>query len=126
MKNDDAVISGRPPMQLDRELFETACSMQCTMTEIALLLKCSTETVKRWCKDEYGQPYAAVYERFAAVGKISLRRAQFKLAETNVQMAIWLGKQYLGQRDPEKKLAADVGEEVNAGNVTKFTKIIGL
>jgi hypothetical protein len=30
---------------------------------------------------------------------MSLRRAQFKLAETNASMAIFLGKQYLGQKD---------------------------
>lgn len=32
-------------------------------------------------------------------GKISLRRSQFQLAEKNASMAIWLGKQYLGQKD---------------------------
>ena len=30
---------------------------------------------------------------------MSLRRTQFKLAEKNPTMAIWLGKQQLGQRD---------------------------
>ena len=34
-------------------------------------------------------------------GKVSLRRSQFKLAEKNPTMAIWLGKQYLGQRDEQ-------------------------
>ena len=32
-------------------------------------------------------------------GKISLRRAQFRLAEKSAAMAIFLGKNYLGQRD---------------------------
>lgn len=32
-------------------------------------------------------------------GKISLRRMQWRLAEKNATMAIFLGKQYLGQRD---------------------------
>ena len=32
-------------------------------------------------------------------GKISLRRKQHRLAATNAQMAIHLGKQYLGQAD---------------------------
>lgn len=35
-------------------------------------------------------------------GKISLRRWQFKMAEHSVPMAIWLGKQYLGQRDSQE------------------------
>jgi hypothetical protein len=35
-----------------------------------------------------------------ALGRISLRRQQFKmLREGSTAMAIWLGKQYLGQRD---------------------------
>lgn len=31
--------------------------------------------------------------------KIRLRRNQFKLSERSASMAIWLGKQYLGQKD---------------------------
>jgi hypothetical protein len=30
---------------------------------------------------------------------MSLRRYQFDLAENNATMAIWLGKQWLGQKD---------------------------
>ena len=33
------------------------------------------------------------------MGKISLRRKQWQLAEKSASMAIWLGKQYLNQRD---------------------------
>ena len=42
-------------------------------------------------------------------GKISLRRAQFRLAEHNAAMAIWLGKQYLGQREPESDKQPEQG-----------------
>ena len=35
----------------------------------------------------------------SAGGLTSLRRIQFSMAHTNVAMAIWLGKQYLGQKD---------------------------
>lgn len=41
-----------------------------------------------------------ILDRGAALGRISLRRQQFKLArEGSAVMNIWLGKQYLGQRD---------------------------
>jgi hypothetical protein len=43
--------------------------------------------------------FADTYKSKSQVGKSSLRRAQWKLAEKNASMAIWLGKQYLGQRD---------------------------
>ena len=47
----------------------------------------------------YGRHYSVVYEEKRGIGKISLRRAQFRLAEKNAAMAIFLGKNYLGQRD---------------------------
>jgi hypothetical protein len=36
---------------------------------------------------------------FSEGGKASLRRRQWELAQKNTAMAIFLGKQYLGQRD---------------------------
>lgn len=49
--------------------------------------------------------FADTYKSKSQVGKSSLRRAQWKLAEKNASMAIWLGKQYLGQRDePEESI----------------------
>jgi len=42
----------------------------------------------------------AILDEGLALGRMSIRRQQFKLlADGNVTMAIWLGKQYLGQRD---------------------------
>jgi hypothetical protein len=39
-------------------------------------------------------------ERGKAKGRISMRRAQLRILENgNATMAIWLGKQYLGQTD---------------------------
>lgn len=39
------------------------------------------------------------YEDGKQEGFVSLRRSQFRLAEKNAAMGIWLGKQYLGQKD---------------------------
>ena len=46
-----------------------------------------------------GQVFSDVYKRFSSDGKKSLRRYQFELAEKNPTMAIWLGKNLLGQKD---------------------------
>ena len=90
---------GRPPIEIDQEQFEKLCEIQCTLEEIANVLKCSMDTVERWCKRTYEMSFAEAFKKYSATGKMSLRRNQFKLAETNATMAIWLGKQYLGQRD---------------------------
>lgn len=89
----------RPRTEIDQKQFESLCGLQCTQEEIASFFHCSEDTVTRWCKRTYGTSFAEVYKKKSANGKISLRRAQFRLAEKNASMAIFLGKQYLGQSD---------------------------
>lgn len=90
---------GRPKIEINQQNFESLCGLQCTLEEIAGFFKCSVDTIERWCKETYGETFAETYKKHSDVGKISLRRHQFKLAEKNATMAIWLGKQILGQRD---------------------------
>lgn len=89
----------RPRKEIDLEQFKKLCGLQCTLTEIAGFFDCSEDTIENWCKRELKQGFSDVYKIYSAPGKISLRRYQFKLAERNAAMAIFLGKQYLGQRD---------------------------
>lgn len=97
----------RPRKEINQEQFENLCFIQCTLDEVAGWFKCSEDTIERWCKREYGLRFADAFKRFSQGGKISLRRSQFKLAEKNAAMAIFLGKQYLGQKDePDINLAS--------------------
>lgn len=89
----------RPRKEINREEFRKLCVLQCTEEEIAGWFECSVDTIERWCKREYHETFAEIYKRYSADGKTSLRRYQFALAKTNATMAIWLGKQWLGQRD---------------------------
>lgn len=94
----------RPRIEIDKSQFEKLCSIQCTQEEIAGFFNCSPDTVERWCKREYKERFAEIYAKKRGLGKISLRRSQFKMAETNPSMAIWLGKQYLGQKEPQQEI----------------------
>jgi len=91
--------TGRPRKEIDKGNFEKLCGLQCTLQEIAGFFDCSEDTIERFCKREYGERFADVYDKKRGIGKISLRRYQFKLAEKSAVMAIFLGKNYLGQRD---------------------------
>ena len=59
----------------------------------------SIQTILRRCEETYGVTFEAAYRQFSDAGIVSLRRAQFKLATKNASMAIFLGKNYLGQSD---------------------------
>ena len=93
------MATGRPKKEIDKKIFENLCGLQCTLEEIAGVFDCSADTIERWCKREYGETFAETYKKHSAKGKMSLRRIQFKLAEKSAAMAIFLGKNYLGQKD---------------------------
>lgn len=90
---------GRPKKEIDSEQFEKLCALHCTLKEIADWFQCAEDTIQRWCQRQYGKTFSEAFDQFSAQGKISLRRYQFRMAEHNVTMAIWLGKQWLGQTD---------------------------
>ena len=96
----------RPKIKLDYDAIEKLAGMHCTQQEIASFLGCSVDTLQR------DETFCGIYKKGMDKGKMSLRRIQFKLAEKNVTMAIWLGKQYLGQRD-------SFPDEVNFTEVNK-------
>lgn len=97
----------RPKREIDAEQFENLCAIQCTKEEIALFFDCSEDTIERWCKRTYKEHFAVVFGKKRGKGKISLRRSQFELAKKNPTMAIWLGKQWLGQRDTPPDVQLD-------------------
>lgn len=93
---------GPPKKELNKELFEDLCKIHCTHSEISNIIKADRGTIESWCQRTYNKDFQGAYEEFAADGKASLRRMQLALAKKNAGMAIWLGKQLLGQRDEVK------------------------
>ena len=105
---------GRPAKEISRDDFEKLCGLQCTRDEICSWFGITDKTLNAWCNRTYGRSFSAVYAEKRGAGKISLRRAQFKLAEKSATMAIWLGKQYLGQSDQPITNLVETSEEEDA------------
>lgn len=102
-------LGGRPPLNLDKEQIKRLAHINCTMLEIASVMKCSVRTLERG--------YADIIKEAKENGKSSLRRELWKSAEKgNVTMQIWLSKQLLGMREPKN----DESEEI----ANKIVKII--
>ncbi len=98
----------RPRKEIDQKQFENLCGLQCTLEEICGWFGVSDKTLNGWCKRTYKASFSEVFRQKRGRGTIALRRAQWRLAEKNAAMAIWLGKQYLGQRDiVEQTIAVD-------------------
>lgn len=92
---------GRPQKEIDKDQFEKLCEMQCTLDEITGFFRVADKTLENWCKLTYGLNFYEVFKQKRQAGKISLRRTQFQLAKKSAAMAIFLGKNYLGQSDKD-------------------------
>lgn len=106
--------TGRPQAPIDPEQVKSMAAIGCTLDEMASVLKCSVDTLER--------RFAETIAEHRDKGRMSLRRLQLRIAQgqaaeyqkdpetgvpmqvrpampPNAQMAIHLGKHWLGQKD---------------------------
>lgn len=92
--------TGRPRKEIDMNLVDNLCEIQCTGEEIASVIEIDYDTLNARIKETSGKSFSEYIKTKMGKGKVSLRRWQWRsAAEGNVTMLIWLGKQYLGQKD---------------------------
>lgn len=93
----------RKKIEIDQAVFENLCAIQCTLSEIAAAFGCSEDTIERWCKRTYKRTFADVFAEKRQAGRISLRRAGFKMAQKSAAVHIFYAKNYLGMSDVTKQ-----------------------
>lgn len=107
----------RQPLDIDPELVTKLASFGLVTEEIAAVAGCSKDTIERRFMEDM--------ELGRQKRNASLRRKQFEVAmKGNTGMLIWLGKQYLDQRDrsevsrpddPLSELLAEMKRQHEAG-----------
>lgn len=85
--------AGRPKLQLDEDQLRKLAELQCNLTEIAYVMGCSKDTLRKNYQDVIDQGYA--------MGKVKLRRAMFRNATelNHAAVQIFLAKNLLGMSD---------------------------
>jgi len=111
---------GCPKKDFDFNVLDVLCASQCTAEEISAYMKVSVDTIGRRIQEKFGYGFAEYFKQKRGAGFASLRSSQFKLAKTNATMAIWLGKNYLGQKD-----VPDEGEAVPIQIILRPAKLAG-
>ena len=88
----------RPHKSINSDQVQRLAAIGCTVSEIALVLNCSPDTLQR--------RFASAINTGRGLLKTSLRRAQLDAAiKGNTKMLIWLGKQMLQQDEAEPPAA---------------------
>ncbi len=88
---------GRPQKTIDPVTLKKLGGIFCTEAEAAGFLDIGIDTLRQAFKRDPSLKKMFVAARES--GKASLRRHQFVLSQKNATMAIFMGKQYLGQKD---------------------------
>lgn len=98
--------AGRPQKEFDKKTFVDLVGLGCSQEEICWFFRddkgkvANVDTLSRWCKRTFGANFQEYFAQNGGMAlKIRLRRNQLKLSEKSAAMAIFLGKQYLGQKD---------------------------
>ena len=90
----------KPKLEHSEQLLDQIRALgriQATVTECASVLRVSERTLQNFFTAHEDAKEA--HEGGKMEGRASLRRKQFAMADSNATMAIWLGKQYLDQKD---------------------------
>ena len=114
---------GRPKKDIDWEQLDKLCALHCTAQECASFLGISVDTLENKLRDQFKTTFSEYFRQKSAAGKTSLRRRQFEMAQTTPSLAIWLGKQWLGQTDKQ-----EIKQEVTGNQTVSLDQstILGL
>lgn len=115
---------GRPKREIDLHELVKICRLNCTMPEIAAFLDMPLRTLEDKYTNDSGVREAI--QRGRELGKLSVRRKQIQIMEEtgSATMAIWLGKQLLGQRDKHDIVTEDKSDSVLNEAVTMFETLL--
>lgn len=99
-------MAGRPTKEFNMKQFADLVAIGCEEDEICWFFRdddgkpANKDTLSRWCKRTYGLNFHDYKKQNGLMQlKIELRQSQLALAKKSAAMAIFLGKNYLGQKD---------------------------
>ena len=105
----------RPKLEIDEDQVRKLALIQCTMNEIAAVMKCSVDTLER--------RFADIIKEGREQGTMSLKRKQYEVAMGgNVTMLIWLGKIVLKQVEKREISADEAGFKIIIDNYVTATQ----
>lgn len=102
-ESEEQRSAGRPEAIIDWDKVTAYLKAQCSTVGIASIIGITTDTLYNRCKTDNNIDYSVFSQQKKAEGKELLRAKQYTDAMGgNVTLQIWLGKQYLEQKDKQE------------------------
>ncbi len=97
---------GRPKLQWDVDQwrrFDTFCAARDVQDDIAEAMEADKKTIDALCKREKGMSFSEYCNQKRGYGRALIAGKQLEVALSgNIAMLIWLGKQWLDQKEPRQ------------------------
>lgn len=118
--------TGRPRKEFDKKTFQDLVGLGCTQEEICWFFRDETgksaniDTLTRWCKREFDMTFQEYFKQNGCMAlKIQLRKNQMQLSKSSAAMAIFLGKNMLGQSDRVEQTVYEVEDLSSLADMLK-------
>ena len=100
---------GRPKIEFNVKKFVDLVGLGCNQVEISWFFRDSSgkpaniDTLSRWCKRTFGMTFQEYAKKNSGIARnVQIRKNQLELSKKSAAMAIFLGKNYLGQADHQE------------------------
>lgn len=94
---------GRPKFVVPWDIVDQMCEYQSPAVEVAACIGCHVQTLNERCKEDNGVSFSEYFAEKRQKGLSALRNKQYDMAmQGDRTMLVWLGKQYLEQKDQSK------------------------
>jgi hypothetical protein len=108
-------IMGAPKKEFDWEQFDLLCSFPevVTQSDISSVMKVSVDTCADKIRAAHNMTFSEYRTQKQGGFRSRLLKAQYEVAikKQNVAMLIWLGKNYLNQREPKLDISMEVKDD---------------
>lgn len=99
---------GHAASKIDWDMFNKLCSFPIKQDDISWIMDVSVDTLAREIRAKFDLTFAEYMTKRQATLRMALLQKQYQVAMGgNVSMLIWLGKNWLGQRDKFEEVKAE-------------------
>lgn len=103
--------AGRPQKPIEWDVVDQLLMAGCTGTEVAANFNIYPDTLYRRVQEEFAITFTEYAAKYEEKGKALIKLKQFEKAlEKDNTLLIWVGKQRLGQREPDSKSELDLSK----------------
>lgn len=101
----------RPRIDIDKDAFETSCQNGAKLEELAAKLRCSPDTIERWCKRTYKKSFSEVRDFYKQALNLEIRDELRNRMYKSDKVLMYMANNMLGMSNDPARNKKDKADE---------------